>query len=78
MRQAQACMLAGACFAVGLRFAGSGNQQAHDLLRSRLLYFLTRLKSLVGPVPTPVTFYGSCKIMELIQPTTHRTSKIDS
>jgi anaphase-promoting complex subunit 1 len=50
MRQAQACMVAGACMALGLRFAGSANQQARTVLTNRLLYFIKRAKTLVGPV----------------------------
>jgi hypothetical protein len=55
MRQAQACMVA-ACVALGLRFAGSADQQARDVLRARLLYFIKRSKSLVGPVRAGLLF----------------------
>jgi hypothetical protein len=43
-------MVAGACMVLGLRFAGSANQQARTVLTNRLLYFIKRAKTLVGPV----------------------------
>jgi len=44
MKQAHTAILAGACLALGFRFAGSFHQAAVDMLMSYLMYFKNMLK----------------------------------
>ncbi len=45
MRQAHVNMIAGACLAMALRFAGSANALAWTTLKKYLLYFIRRRKA---------------------------------
>jgi anaphase-promoting complex subunit 1 len=40
VRQANACIIAGACFSLGLRYAGSSNRLAASAIFERILWFL--------------------------------------
>eukprot|EP00887_Chlorella_sp_A99_P005912 scaffold29.g5912.t1 len=49
LTQSHCCIVAGACLAIGIRFAGSCNAQAEQVLREYVLYFLAAKKAAPEP-----------------------------
>ena len=59
--QAHINALAGACLALGIKFAGTANPDARDLLHSYVLYFLSAKQA----APDPVSGEGNTDMVQI-------------